>query len=114
MKDIRINKIKTNKNPEKKQEIEFYEEKTESVMKKNSNIFSVFLFGLMSVSVVSYVFMISSSIFYAIERSQYEFKTKDISMITKDVYITDQLNRRTSSDKISYINTDSETSISLK
>ena len=122
MKDIKINKIKTNKNAETKTNISVRAADiendtylpTNSVSKKRISIFSASLFGLMTLSISCYIFMISSSVFYAVQKSQFEFKAESISGANRNSNIDDDAGAKIQTDRISYINTDLETSISLK
>lgn len=85
-----------------------------STSKAGSSKFSLFLFGLMFLSMSFYVFMISSSIFYAVKTSQFAYKAENISSVAQSLNMGDEELNKYSKDRISYINTDSDTSISLK
>lgn len=77
------------------------------------NIFSAILFGFMTTSVMCYVFLISSSIFYAVEASQFEYKTEKIVGVIA-TSIDQKVDVKVHTDRISYINQDSDTAITLK
>jgi hypothetical protein len=111
MKDIKIKKVSTNKNLEKTAEPVVYVQK--DVTKSNVSIFSIFLFGLMSTTALCYVFLISSSIYYAVQASQYQYQSQNILSSSLDLESSlDAFSKN--SDRISYINYDSETAITLK
>jgi hypothetical protein len=113
MKDIKIKKASVNKIPENDvvKELEF---KAVTVPKSKFNMLSVILFGLMTSSMICYVFMISSSIFYAVKTSQYEFRSENISVNILTGSLPYESKAINSSERISYIDKDSDTSISLK
>ena len=107
MMDIKIKKVNTNNRIEKVTE-------KEDIPASNFSKISIFLFGFMIVSVVSYVSLVSSSIFYAVKTSQYAYKTQNISTLNNTQESYGELDINENSSRISYINKDSDTSISLK
>jgi hypothetical protein len=107
MKDIKL-KVQ-NTNP--KQKIEIPE--MVHFEKKNLNVFSILSFGFMIGSLSCYIFFISSSIFYAVKTSQYEYKTEKIAAVTYS-QIPEEISINQYSDRISYIDIDQETAITLK
>ncbi len=106
MKDIKIQKVKLNLNKKT-------EEVVEVSSKKTLDIFSVIFFGFMTTSVICYVFFISTSIFYAVKAGQYDYKTEKISN-SYSLSLVENVGIKTYSERISYIDTDSETAITLK
>ncbi len=114
MMDIKVNKvIKTNKIVEKavvpaKQDVGLLPSK------KKYNLLSSILFGFMTSSIALYIFMISSSVFYAVKMSQYTFKGGNITNSVSTSTIGEDIVSKGAADRISYINKDSDTSISLR
>lgn len=86
----------------------------EKVSTQKVSKFSVALFGFMSVSVIAYVFMISSSVFFAVKASQFAFNEENIGRSLTRVDVKDALANKDNTGRISYINRDSDTAISLK
>lgn len=109
MKDIKINKKTPTKIPEKAVVLE----PEIFLVKRKTKVLPVILFGLMTTSVMTYIFLISSSIFYAVKTSQYEFQTNHVENTILSSNIDKEFLEH-SSNRISYINKDSDTSISLK
>ena len=112
MKDIKIKKINQNKNAEKV--VEPVVHKTKENAKGNANIFSIFLFGLMTTTVFCYVFLVSSSIFYSVRANRYQFEIENANNVTISLESPYEMSSKHVKKSISYINQDSETSISLK
>ena len=111
MKDIKIKKKIQNKIPEKAVAVL---EPEVFLVKRKTNVFPVILFGLMTTSILCYVFLVSSSIFYAVQTSQFEFQSQQVGNITTSSVINQESIQKNDSNRISYINKDSDTSISLK
>jgi uncharacterized membrane protein len=111
MKDIKIKNKKVNKIPEKT--VVVYETKP-VLVKKKTNVFPVILFGFMTTSILCYVFLVSSSIFYAVRTSQYEFQAGQVGNVISSAVISQSTIEKNDSARVSYINKDSDTSISLK
>lgn len=118
MRDIRINKkINTNKTPEKRVvQVQKYEPAEVEITstKKSVSTFSVILFGFMTTSVICYIFMISASVFYSVKASQYDYKSESLTGTYLNEKLSDEFATKIISDRVSYINQDSDTSISLK
>jgi hypothetical protein len=120
MKDIKIKKIKVNKIEEKVEKLapELVEEETQLeqavLPKRRISIFSAASFAFMGATIIVYVFMISSSVFYAVKANQYNFKGDAISSTVLQNPLNQDLAAKANSSRISYINKDSDTSISLK
>lgn len=113
MMDIKANKLKINKKAEKVVVKEV--ENTDIVFqKKDYSIFSGVLFVFMTTLAMCYVFMVSSSVFYAVKAAQFTFQAENINNTFSNVSVAgDSLNKGVG-DRISYINKDSDTSISLR
>lgn len=117
MKDIKVTKVNSNKNVAKKVvKLENVEKpiKTTVFTQKRLNYFPAILFGFMTTSVLCYVFLISSSIFYAVKTSQYEYKSEKINVTFASSLDVDNYLNKTPSDRISYINQSNSVAISLK
>ncbi len=111
MKDIKVKKVSTNKTTERKNTVV---STTIVGTKRQFNSLPVILFGLMSTSILCYIFLVSSSIFYAVKTSQYEYKAGQIAGATVNSLNTEEYAVKVSSDRISYINKDNSVAISLK
>jgi hypothetical protein len=112
MLDIRQKKIMT---PNKKVEHVYsapviYAESSKNTYSKGS----IFLFAVMTMSMFFYIFMISSSVFYAVRQSQFTYKSDSLIDVAANLNIGNEQLEKYSHDRISYINKDSDTSISLK
>ncbi len=81
---------------------------------KQLSYFPAILFGFMTTSILCYVFLISSSIFYAVKTSQYEYKSEKINVTFASSLDVDNYLNKIPSDRISYINQTNSVAISLK
>lgn len=111
MKDIKIKKISTDKIPEV---VETNVETTDFSVKKNYSTMSLILFGFMTVSMMGYVFMISTSVYYAVKINQFSSKEKSISFTSSSSIDATINNSKSDASRISYVNKDLDTSITLK
>lgn len=109
-----VNKIVEKKVERKAPEVVEIAQTFQSIHKKTYSKFSTILFGFMSASVMCYIFMISSSIFYAVKMSQFTFKGENMTATVATSSETYELAVKSSTGRISYINKNSDTSISLK
>lgn len=80
---------------------------------KRASYFSIFSFGFMLSSLTCFIFLVSSSVFYAVRISQLEYKTAKISS-NDYISISDVVSIGEYSDRISYINETSDTAITLR
>ena len=101
MKDIKVKKVSVNKIAEKAE-------------KKQFDFVPAILFGLMTTSIICYIFLVSSSVFYAVKTSQYEYKAGQIAISAVNSLDTEEYVIKVSSDRVSYINQDNSIAISLK
>lgn len=84
------------------------------VSTKKVNGLSIGMFTLMTLSLACYIFMISSSVFYAVKSSQYAFDGNNLPVGIVSHDMDQSFSNKQNSGRISYINKDSATSISLK
>lgn len=122
MMDIKVKRaaqvLKSNETVEKVDKLEVVETQTTTInktVKRQYSLVSLISFVFMFVSISSYIFLISSSVFYAVKQSQYSYKIEKISSATSiSTSEDDKVLNKNFRERISYINLDSDTSISLK
>jgi hypothetical protein len=112
MKDIKIKKVEEKIKPNKILEKSI-------VVTDNAKIsrFSSTLFGFMALSIFTYVFFVSSSIFYAVQEREFVFKQENIateSLAQNSEQEEFKLLTKNNSSKVSFLNKDSDDTITLK
>jgi len=118
--DIKINKTKTLKVASKaissNKTAELYVPKRIFVTEDKKSVFNIstILFAFMSASVFCYVFLVSSSIFYAVKESQFAYKIESIENTTQSQFANEEIKITANTNRISYINKNADTAISLK
>jgi hypothetical protein len=117
MRDIKIKKqVQTLAKPNKIAEPVVQEITTPVALKskREVSIYSAILFCFMSLSILCYISMISSSVFYAVEASQLTFNSKNISSTGNQDFSLSEAVTKNVGGRVSYVNKYSDTSISLK
>ena len=129
MLDIKVKKpvsMKTNKIPQKVNEFQMEDtfEVEEAVVTLNNkvskiSIFSSILFVFMIGSISTYVFMVSSTVYFAVKESRFtykseSFKNSNLTILNSETIAEFGKADKNNDSKISYINIDPERNISLK
>lgn len=123
MRDIKINKtqnniVKTNKIIERKATTPTLFKSSGRVDMKLSNntksVFSTILFAFTTMSIFCYIFLVSSSVYFAVKESQYAYKSENLDNIALVDMGIEELKMNTNSQRISYINKKADTAISMK
>lgn len=85
-----------------------------AIVPRNYSLMSTILFGFMSASIICYIFMISSSVYYAVKVNQYNFQKELVANSVAINNYVQEFEQPSKSDRISYINKDSDVSITLR
>lgn len=112
MKDIKIKKVAEKVKPNKILEKNI-------VVTENTviNKFSSILFGFMTISIFTYVFFVSSSIFYAVKEREFVFQQE--SLITESLSQNKEIEEfklltKNNSNKVTFLNKKSDDTITLR